>query len=640
MAVTLQVSDVRTEIWKGAGGAQGEGAESSALLGRVFHETFADLVGDDDSRNYLAALADADPDPEIWRRELIDHAYNRLVGPRLRLNQAALHHVSDRVLVFWDAAQEMCEWLADLLWKARERSNRLHPPKELIVAEQELEFALEDESWSDEVILTGIADAVVRVPGKDRWCVVELKTGRTSPEADMAQVCLYHLMLSGAKASEDGSLALVSFEPRKREQLFARDDLVAVQSSLKSLIGRMAGVSSPADAKPIAAPTAGGANAERAVAEAADLPPPASKPLRLNFGEPANEHIELGKSLVRALREFGVEVTIEGDPILGPTFIRYPVALGHKVRLPAVQKASADSQFRLRLDVPPVVSHERGRVVIDLQRPDRRYVMFSQIRPQLPEGDELTGCSEVPLGVDIEGRLRLLDFSKPESAHLLVAGTPGSGKSEWLRAAMAGLLVSNTPETLKLLPIDPKHSAFQLLRGSPFLLTGEIVYPEDNSIEEMLDLLIEVMDSRYSSMGETNSDSLADHVRATGEKLPRIFCFCDEYADLILRDRKQRRSIEDRITRLGNKARAAGIHLILATQQPSREVIKGALDATISARIGLKMQKTMESRMLLNSDGAENLLGRGDMLFKCIGEPVRLQSAYLPADEMARIFGA
>jgi DNA segregation ATPase FtsK/SpoIIIE-like protein len=141
-------------------------------------------------------------------------------------------------------------------------------------------------------------------------------------------------------------------------------------------------------------------------------------------------------------------------------------------------------------------------------------------------------------------------------------------------------------------------------------------------------------------MGETDSDSLAEHVRRTGGRLPRIFCVCDEYADLILRDRKERKRIEDRITRLGNKARAAGIHLIMATQQPSREVIKGSLDAAISARVGLKMQKVTESRMLLNSDGAENLLGRGDLLYKCIGNPVRLQSAWLPSDEMKEIFGA
>jgi DNA segregation ATPase FtsK/SpoIIIE, S-DNA-T family len=141
-------------------------------------------------------------------------------------------------------------------------------------------------------------------------------------------------------------------------------------------------------------------------------------------------------------------------------------------------------------------------------------------------------------------------------------------------------------------------------------------------------------------MAATKSDTLADHVRRTGQPTPRIFCVCDEYADLVLGDRQQRREIETLIARLGQKARAAGIHLILATQQPSREIIKGTLDATIPARVGLKMQKAIESKMLLNEAGAEHLLGRGDLLFKCIGDAVRLQSPYLPPPELEAIFKA
>ncbi|MDX2031435.1 MAG: FtsK/SpoIIIE domain-containing protein [Blastocatellia bacterium] len=625
MAVMLQVREVRAEILKSAGIATGEGAASTALLGRMFHEVFADLVGGDPGRNYLAALGEADPSPEEWRRALVAHAYRVLVGPRLRREQAALHMVSDRVLVFWDAAQDLCGWLVNLLWAAREQTGKLFSPSELIDVERRIEMTMRDAAWTDEVRLVGVADAVLRVPGRDQWCVIELKTGRTSPEADLAQASLYHLMLAEGDAASAGRMALVSFEPGRRERLFDPQDLETAQHALTALIGRVAGVLPTVGAPALAVEPA---------------PPPAATNGRLEFGKPSPEHLELGRRLVRAILEFGVGVALEGEPVLSPTFIRFPMRLGAGVRFPAVQRAAADSQFRLKLDAAPTVGHEKGQVVIDLQRPDRQVVLFSRIRPQLPKTDPLTGCSEAPLGVDIAGRLQTLDFARPESAHLLVAGTTGSGKSEWLRAAIAGLLVTNTPETLKLLPIDPKRSAFQMLRGSPYLLTGEIVYPEDAPIEDVLDLLIQMMESRYSIMGETDSDSLVDHIRRTGQQLPRIFCVCDEYADLILRDRKQRRLIEDRITRLGNKARAAGIHLIIATQQPSREVIKGALDATISARVGLKMQKAMESKMLLNADGAQNLLGRGDLLYKCIGAPVRLQSPYLPADEMAEIFGA
>jgi DNA segregation ATPase FtsK/SpoIIIE-like protein len=141
------------------------------------------------------------------------------------------------------------------------------------------------------------------------------------------------------------------------------------------------------------------------------------------------------------------------------------------------------------------------------------------------------------------------------------------------------------------------------------------------------------MERRYRLLGTTDSDTIVEHVRRTGTAVPRIVCVVDEYADLVRGDREERRRIEEQVTRLGSKARAAGIHLILATQQPSREVIKGALDANIPARIGLRMERPIESRMLLNQSGAETLLGHGDLLFKDIGEPVRLQAALLGPDD-------
>jgi DNA segregation ATPase FtsK/SpoIIIE-like protein len=230
----------------------------------------------------------------------------------------------------------------------------------------------------------------------------------------------------------------------------------------------------------------------------------------------------------------------------------------------------------------------------------------------------------------------LADLSQPEHAHLLVAGTTGSGKTEWLRAAVAGLMTSNTPETLRLLLIDPKRNAFHELRESAFLF-APLIYPDEQSAAEILARLVEEMEARYQQLGQTGANSLAEHVRRTGAPMPRIVCLCDEYADLLHRGRPERQALEQQIFRLGAKARAAGIHLILATQQPSREIIKGALDANIPARVGLRVEKAIESRMLLGDSGAEQLLGRGDLLFKDIGDPDRLQSPYVPEDEFRRI---
>jgi len=226
--------------------------------------------------------------------------------------------------------------------------------------------------------------------------------------------------------------------------------------------------------------------------------------------------------------------------------------------------------------------------------------------------------------------LRTADLSNPLNAHLLVAGTTGSGKTEWLRTAIHGLIYSNTPDTLRLVLIDPKRTAFNEFKDSPFLLApASLVFHDMEPVLDILKGLVREMDRRYGLFQEAAVDDLREYVRSKGQALPRILCVCDEYYALIAGDPKRRKEIEFQISLLGAKARAAGIHLILATQQPSREVIKGVLDSNIPARVALMMVKWEESKMLLGQAGAENLLGKGDLLFRDVGEPVRLQAPLL-----------
>jgi DNA segregation ATPase FtsK/SpoIIIE-like protein len=179
-------------------------------------------------------------------------------------------------------------------------------------------------------------------------------------------------------------------------------------------------------------------------------------------------------------------------------------------------------------------------------------------------------------------------------------------------------------------------NAFQMLRQSPFLYK-EIAYDAEAAISLFEDL-IEEMESRYQKMAAINADKLTDYINLTGQSVPRIFLVCDEYADLMMGERKKRQLMEDMVRKLGQKARAAGIHLILATQQPSAQVLTGTIKGIINARVGLRMPST-QSRMLLEESGTESLLGKGDLLYKCIGDPIRLQSPYLPPEELQEIFG-
>jgi hypothetical protein len=603
MAVTLQVSDVRAEIHRSSGGRRGAGAASTALLGRLFHEVFADLVGPDARRNFHAAIDEAENSLDEWRGAIVNHVYQRLIGPRLRAHHAELQFSPEQVLTFWDAAQELCQWLAELLWKANENGATLDGA--LLVAEEPLRWELREEGWTDAVVLTGVADAVFRAPS-GAWCLVELKTGRTAPEADLAQACLYHQMLSASGVGAEGALALLSFGPQKHERLFAAEELADVQDRLRQLIGRLAGVLTDSETR------------------AEPLPE-------------REEHSALGQKLEQAFAEYNAEIKTN-RPIVGPAFLRFPVELGRRVTINAARRYVQSVQARLGLEAPPRVSLEGGRLAIDVQRPDREFVYFAQIRDQLPPVDEMFGNALAPVGIDLSGRLRLADFAQPENAHLLVAGTTGSGKSEWLRAAVAGLLLTNTPDTLRFAFADPKRNAFQSLRDSTFLY-GEIAYEEDETLA-LLERLVEEMESRYERMAEAGADTLRDLIRRDGRPTPRIFFICDEYGFLMAGETKARKEMERLVKKLGNKARAAGIHMILATQQPSRQVITGPIQTNINARVGLRLPSPIESQMLLGEAGAEALLGKGDLLYKCIGDLVRLQSPYLPEEELAAVFGA
>jgi energy-coupling factor transporter ATP-binding protein EcfA2 len=604
MAVTLQARDVRAEIYKAAGGPQGSGTgeASNALLGRIFHEVFAELIGPDARKNFHAAIDQAEYNLGEWREALINHAYHRLIGPRLLRRRAELKFSPEQVLNFWDAAQELCGWLAELLWKSGQGAAALNGA--LIVAEESLRWELRDAGWTDAVVLTGVADAVCRAPGKEAWCLIELKTGRTAPEADLAQACLYHQMLSSSGADGNGALALVSFGPRKSERLFTAERLADAQQRLRALIGRMAGVLPDSDRN----------------SQSPSAP---------------DEYTALGRRLEGAFAEYRAEIRT-GKPVVGPTFLRFPVELGKRVTINALRQRAEEAQARLQLAAPPRVSLEGGRLAIDVQRPDRQVVYFSQIRSQLPAPDAMIGNASAPVGVDLDGNLLLADFARAENAHLLVAGTTGSGKSEWLRAAVAGLLLTNTPETLRFAFADPKRNAFQLLRSSPYLY-GNIAYDEEEVFAQ-LEALVGEMERRYDWMARAGADTLVDLIRRSGERLPRLFFVCDEFGYLMTGEPQTRKSLEGLVKRLGNKARAAGIHLILATQQPSRQVVTGPIQTNLNARVALRLPG-IESRMMLGEDGAATLLGRGDLLYKSIGDPSRLQSPYLSPMELAQVFG-
>ncbi|HEX8619618.1 MAG TPA: FtsK/SpoIIIE domain-containing protein [Thermoanaerobaculia bacterium] len=608
MTRIVNVTEIRNNVYWAAGGPKsaGDGERALPLLGTLFHQTFAGLTGEDERVNLVRPLERADASQESWRRELASHAYAWHVAPRLEEHQAELQGEATAVASYWEAVRNLTSWLADLVWEQRANGRSVAEAREIVFAgnEREVSEELTDETWSAPVLVNGRIDALLRQPESGALCALELKSGRTAPEADACQAAMYRLLLG----TDD--VALLSFKPEPHEQRFASDQLADAQKKLKALIGRLAGViDDDAPAKP-AAP---------AVLVSVDEEPSA----------------DTGRKIIDALREGGVRVKLDGEPLSGPAFVRYYIDTEPGVRPDRIPQLAMMIWTRLKTNEQPQISIERGRVVIDVERPDRQTVYWRDLRGQLAKPSR-AGSSRFPVGVAIDGSLHWADFAKPQDSHMLVAGTAGSGKSEWLRAAIASLLAQNTPDTLKLLLIDPKRTAFHAFEESPSLY-APVVYPDDAEIAPIFTELIDEMERRYRVISEAGLPDLGAYNHAH-DPLPRIVCFCDEYADLIMADPKQRKEIERLVGRLSAKGRAAGVHLVFATQRPSREVVTGVIDTNLMARVCLRVVKPTESRIVLGGEsGASTLLGRGDLLFKDLGAPVRLQSPYVEDAELAEL---
>jgi DNA segregation ATPase FtsK/SpoIIIE, S-DNA-T family len=622
--IELSVADVRAALASAARpGDRGAGEAATLLLGRVFHEVFADLVSTAPDRSGLRVIVEAGPDRRRRVEALVEHAWQRLVAPRLLRRAAELQTTSEPVLTLWSAVQRLCGWLTGVVVELAEQATFAGSPRavtgsawealgELLRAEVPLEHELREPTWAEPVRLVGIADSILRVPARNTLCAIELKLGRGAPPVDLGQVALYRMLLvrSGAQ-SATAALALLRFTPELEEQLFEAGALAEAEGRLLDLIAGLAGV-------------------QRADPVLVDAPTPVSP------------HVEIGRRLVRACREQGVGVEVRREPIVGPRFLRFDVRLSPGARLDALRRRMPEVALRLALPQEPIVTPEAGALYIEVARPDPELVPFERVVPQLPPVDPLVGSARLPIGVDSAGRLHFADLASAGRSHALVAGTSGSGKSEWLRAALAGLLASNTPDTLRIVTIDPKLNAFGELERSRYLWKpGAWWIPGmDREATDVFEDLIEEMERRYQLTRSSGSDNLAEHVRKTGRPLPRIVCLCDEYMALVTTDREVRRRIEQSVTLLGAKARAAGIHLVLATQQPSRTVVSGAIQANLPCRVALTLTSHIESNMILGTSGAERLTGSGDLLYRDFGDPMRLQAPLLSAEERRRRFRA
>ncbi|VOD05835.1 DNA translocase, cell division protein [Streptococcus pneumoniae] len=347
------------------------------------------------------------------------------------------------------------------------------------------------------------------------------------------------------------------------------------------------------------------------------------------------------KILEATFASFGIKVTVERAEI-GPSVTKYEVKPAVGVRVNRISNLSDDLALALAAKDVRIEAPIPGKSLIGIEVPnsDITTVSFRELWEQSQTKAE--NFLEIPLGKAVNGTARAFDLSK--MPHLLVAGSTGSGKSVAVNGIIASILMKARPDQVKFMMVDPKMVELSVYNDIPHLLIPVVTNPRKAS--KALQKVVDEMESRYELFAKVGVRNIAgfnakvEEFNAQSEykqiPLPLIVVIVDELADLMMVASKE---VEDAIIRLGQKARAAGIHMILATQRPSVDVISGLIKANVPSRVAFAVSSGTDSRTILDENGAEKLLGRGDMLFKPIDEnhPVRLQGSFISDDDVERI---
>ena len=351
-------------------------------------------------------------------------------------------------------------------------------------------------------------------------------------------------------------------------------------------------------------------------------------------GPDKQDHEAIARNLLETLGHFGVEAKIVGT-VTGPHVSRYELKLAPGTKVSKITQLKDDLAYALASTDIRILAPIPGKQAVGVEVPNqrRRLVRLGDIYGGRPQG----GSPLVAwLGKDISGSAVWTDLQK--MPHALIAGTTGSGKSGSVNAILSSILLHASPNEVRMVLVDPKRVELNHYEKIPHLLTPVVTSPR--LAANVLNNLIAEMESRYQIMEQARTRNLGElnQVRERdGEApLPYILCVIDELADLMMVSPAE---VEDAIIRLAQKARAVGIHLLLATQRPSTDIITGTIKVNIPSRMAFAVSSQVDSRVILDQGGAETLLGQGDMLFRPAGtsKMQRIQGAFITEAEIAKI---
>jgi S-DNA-T family DNA segregation ATPase FtsK/SpoIIIE len=351
-------------------------------------------------------------------------------------------------------------------------------------------------------------------------------------------------------------------------------------------------------------------------------------------GNSADQNARVADALVQTLAHFGVEASVIGQ-ISGPRVTRYELQLAPGTKVSKVAALKDDLSYALATTEIRILAPIPGKQAVGVELPNSspNYVALGDIFDDLPQ---TASPLSVWLGKDISGAAVWTDLAR--MPHVLIAGTTGSGKSGCINTILTSILLRSTPDDVRLILIDPKKIELSYYESIPHLLTPVVSSPKEAST--VLANVVSEMERRYERLSAVRARNLNEANRAfrsRGEpSLPHLLVVIDELADLMM---IAPQDVEDAVIRLAQKSRAVGIHLVLATQRPSVDVITGMIKANVPSRIAFAVSSQTDSRVILDQSGAESLLGQGDMLFKPLGTSrlQRLQGAYVSEEEIALI---
>jgi S-DNA-T family DNA segregation ATPase FtsK/SpoIIIE len=374
-------------------------------------------------------------------------------------------------------------------------------------------------------------------------------------------------------------------------------------------------------------------NEGRELAPGEYTPPPFSM-LSLGYGDPAHDAESTSQRLTLALSDLGVEAHVV-RAVVGPRVTRYELRLGSGVKVGKVRNLQQDIAYALAATEVRILAPIPGKSAVGVEVPNIRpaKVTLGDVFQAYPDANDWT--LPVGLGKDISGRAVFFDLS--EMPHLLVAGTTGSGKSVMLNGLLTSLLLTTDPRQVKMVLIDPKRVELSQFARVPHLITP--VVTDVKKAANALAWAVAEMERRYEVLEKIGVRSVEGYNDRAETQMPYVVVVIDELADLMMQAGAK---VEDAIIRLAQKARAVGIHIVVATQRPSVDIITGMIKANVPSRIAFAVSSQVDSRVILDTPGAEALLGMGDMLYKPVSaaRPSRVQGAFISEAEVDTVVAA